>query len=801
MRNDVHLHDSAATLPPADRAEAVFWWLTGRRWLVLVLSLAVIAGTAVFLPRIEKDTSADAFIDPADPALVYRDRVEALFGLKDPIVTAVIARDDTGVFDPATLVLVEWLSDRIQRLPNVDPERVTSLATENNIVGTYEGIVVEAFLEADSAYFEAESGSRARAEEIRAAIEDFPLYRGSLVARDGTATLIIAELIDDTEAEATYDRILALLDDAPVPPGVAVHVAGEGAVSGYLQTYIDRDAQRLNPIAGIIITLVLLLAFRGLRGAVLPNLVVLGTAVGAFGLMGAFGIDFYVITNGLVVNLIGIAVADSIHVFSQYYEEMQQDPAASKRRLVVRAMARMWRPVTLTTVTTIAGFLALAASSDMPPVAYFGMFGAVGVFLAWVYSVTLLPALMTIWPGKRLTRPFRQPADPTPARSGAMRRFGLAVLAHPRKVLALGAVMVAAGVVGVGQIVVDDSRIENFRSSEPLYLADKAINASVDGTYNLDILVETDGANRLHDPAVLARIEALQAYLVTLPGVNGTTSIVDYLKQLYRSVDENRPESYRIPDDPLLVAQLFFLYNASADPTDFEEEVDTLFQRALIRANVDRGDHLNNRVIVPAVEAYLAETFDTDGVRGTVTGRVNVDYHWIDGIARSSLLSVILSFAAVTATAMLVFRSAVAGAIAVIPVGVSVLVVYAVMGFGGIPLGVGTSMFAAIAIGLGVDFAIHTLDRIRALTRRQGITDAAILAMFPTTGRALLFNFIAIALGFGVLATSDVPPLIKFGSLVAIAVATAFLAAMTIVPALVRLLRPAALAAPSTAKP
>ena len=306
--------------------------------------------------------------------------------------------------------------------------------------------------------------------------------------------------------------------------------------------------------------------------------------------------------------------------------------------------------------------------------------------------------------------------------------------------------------------------------------------------------METDAPDRLHDPAVLARIEALQAFLVTLPAINGTTSIVDYLKQLHRSVNENDLSFYRIPDDPLLIAQLFFLYNASADPTDFEEEVDTLFQRALIRANVNRGDYLNNRALIPAVEAYLADSFNTDGVYGTVTGRIDVDYHWIDGIAQSSVLSVALSFAAVTLTAMLVFRSMVAGLIAVVPVGVAVLIVYAVMGFGGIALGVGTSMFAAIAIGLGVDFAIHTLDRIRTLTRRHGITDAAILGMFPTTGRALLFNFIAIALGFGVLATSDVPPLIKFGALVAIAVAAAFLAAMTVVPALVRLLRPASLA-------
>jgi hypothetical protein len=784
------------------RARHVFGWITARSRLVLLLGLAAIAGTAAFMPAIEKDTSADAFIDPDSPALLHRERVEEIFGLKDPIVAAVIAEDADGVFDPDSLALVEWLSDRIRRMPNVDPERVSSLATETNIVGTAEGIVVEEFFETDPDHFRAEMGTPARAAEIAAAIADFPLYRGSLVARDGGATVIVAELVDETEAEATYRRMLELIAEAPVPDGVAVHVAGEGAVSGYLQTYIDQDARRLNPVAAVIITLVLLAAFMSLRGAVLPNLVVVGTAAGAFGLMGLFGVDFYVITNGLVVNLIGIAVADSIHVFSQYYEEQQADPEADKRELVVRAMTAMWRPITLTTVTTVAGFLALAASSVMPPVAYFGLFGAVGVALAWVYSVTLLPAMMTLWPGKRLPRPFRRPGRPgrpEGARGGVMGRFGGAVLARPRTVLALGGLLVAAGAVGAAQVVVDDARIENFQSDEPLYRADKAINRVMDGTYNLDILIETAAPNGLHEPAVLARIEALQDWLVTLPGVNGTTSIVDYLKQLHRSVYENDPDYYRIPDDPLLIAQLFFLYNASADPTDFEEEVDTLYRRALVRANVDRGTYANNRVIVPAVERYLDETFDAEGVDGTVTGRVNVDYHWIDGIDRSSVLAVALSFAAVTATAMLVFRSAVAGGIAVLPVGIAVLVVYAAMGFGGIPLGVGTSMFAAIAIGLGVDFAIHTLDRIRQLTRREGITDAAIARMFPTTGRALLFNFVAIALGFGVLATSDVPPLVKFGSLVAVAVATAFLAAMTVVPALVRLLRPAALAPSSPA--
>jgi hypothetical protein len=129
-------------------------------------------------------------------------------------------------------------------------------------------------------------------------------------------------------------------------------------------------------------------------------------------------------------------------------------------------------------------------------------------------------------------------------------------------------------------------------------------------------------------------------------------------------------------------------------------------------------------------------------------------------------------------------------------VGLSVLLVYAVMGFAGIPLGVGTSMFAAIAIGLSIDFAIHALDRIRDIGRSEGLEPQALMALYPETGRALFFNFIAVAGGFGVLMTSDVPPLIKFGSLVAVAVSVAFIASVTLLPALVTLLKPKALLAP-----
>ncbi len=110
-------------------------------------------------------------------------------------------------------------------------------------------------------------------------------------------------------------------DSIATQSGVNIYVAGEGAVSGYMGAYIDSDATRLNPIAGLIITIVLFIAFRTWRATIIPNVVVLGTVASALGVMAAFGVPFFVITNALPVVLIGIAVADSIHIFSQYYEE------------------------------------------------------------------------------------------------------------------------------------------------------------------------------------------------------------------------------------------------------------------------------------------------------------------------------------------------------------------------------------------------------------------------------------------------------------------------------------------------
>lgn len=763
-------------------AENFFEWVT--RWpkTIFLVSLLVIIGCASFIPDLQKDTRSDAFMPPDHPALVYREKVKETFGLNDPMVIAVVNKGEHGVFNPDTLNLVQWLSDELSLIDAVDPDRITSLATENNIFGTEDGMLVEAF-------FDVFPDTQDVANGIREAVMDFPLYVGSLVSESGDATLIVAELIDQTQAQAVYELLLTLKKSAPLSEGDEIHIAGEGAVSGYMGAYIDSDAQRLNPIAALIITTMLFIAFRTLRGALLPNLVVLGTVATALGMMAAFEVSFFVITNALPVVLIGIAVADSIHILSQYYEEAARDPEGNSKEITIRAMVRMWRPITLTTLTTMAGFLGLSIASVMPPMEYFGIFAMLGVAMAWLYSMTVVPALLSLL--KLKPSGAFLPSQPIDRFGRMMSNLGEVVIRSPRKVLLVSSVFILAGLIGASKVELNEERITIFHKGEDIVLADNVINGQFEGAHYLDIVIETEEVEDLFKPEHLRRIEALQAYALTLPHVNGSTSLVDYLKQMNRSMNSNDAAFYDLPGDQDLAAQYFLLYSAGGDPGDFEQVVDYDYRLANVRVRLDTGRFDVERQVVEAMASYIEHQFNTSDISASLSGRVNVDYHWIKRLGESHFGSIAISLFLVFIMASLTLRSLVAGLVTTMPVVLSVLIVYAVMGMANVWLAIGTSMFAAIAIGLGVDFAIHTVERLRVLVRDQGLSiDDAIRQLYPSTGRALLFNFAALAMGFGVLITSDVVALMRFGSLVAVAVSSAFIASLWVLPALIKVINP-----------
>jgi len=773
-----------------DAIRALFTWVVAHPKRILILGLVLMLAIGRFLPTLEKDTRADAFLADDNPALVYKEKVREIFGLSDPMVVAVVA--EGTIFTPDGLSAIRRISDALGRVDNIDPDGITSLATENNIVGTSDGMDVAPFYEAGAI-------TPSQAEDVRAAIRDFPLYQGTLVANDESASLVVAELLDGSQTEATYQAILETLDALELPASVRIYVAGEGAISGYLGSYIDSDASRLNPIAALIITFIVFIAFQRFAPTLLANVIILAAALLTFGTMAATGVSFFVITNALPVILIGIAVADSIHIYSEYFERRAAYPEEGIADAIVTSMVSMWRPVTLTTLTTAAGFLGLYFAAYMPPFKYFGLFTALGVASAWLYSLIFLPAAMALFKtdvhprlAARLTG--RQPLLGEGRKQDYFARtmvlLGRLTMRFPKSIVVLALIIVSLGLVSAPQLIVNDDRIDSFHPDEPLYQADAVINGRFDGTNYLDVVIETERIEGIFEPDVLKRIEALQRYAETLPHVQGSVSIVDYLKQMNRALNEGQKAFYRLPDDADLIAQYFLLYSTSGEPTDFEEEVDYDYRLANVRLFINEGAFVDNQHVVLAMEDYIADHFNGTSVSATLSGRVNLTYHWIRDLGRSHFFGMGIALFLVWLVSSILFRSLVAGSFALIPVATSILLVYTAMVVLEIGLGIGTSMFAAVAIGLGVDFAIHTIDRIRVFYRQSDSIRAALDLFYPATGRALFFNLLAIGFGFGVLISSKVVPLNNFGTIVALSVTTSFLISMTLLPALILLFRP-----------
>ncbi len=764
-----------------NRVEAFFNTITIHYKIILIISSVIFLASVAFLPKLEKDTRYDAFLPAKDSVLIQRNQLKETFGLKDPMVIAIV--NEKGIFNKKSLELVYTISEQLKSIPGIDPDQITSLSTENNIIGTDYGIEVEPFFELDNLTEE-------KALEVSKHIDDFELYQGNLVSKDKTTTLIVAEMLDsyNKEQHEVYNSLFDLVSNIKEKDH-QFYLAGEGAVSGYLIKYIDEDAMRTNPFAGLVIALILIFAYRTVRGVLLPNLMVLASVGIALGLMAAFGVDFFVITNGLPVVLIAIAVADGIHILGEYYELAVKYPDYSQKELVVATMLKMWRPITITSFTTIAGFLSIALSSYMPPMIYFGIFGALGVFVALVYAFFMIPsAMMLLKPQK--SKVFKS-VEKVDRFGNVMLKLGNLVIKRPKTILITAIVIIVFGIGGALKLLVNEDRIKNFQDDEPIVFADQLINQKTDGTSYLDVLIETPKEEDLFKIENLQKIELLQQHIETLPFVKGSTSIVDFIKKMNQSMNENRKEFYRIPESNELVAQYFLLYSASGDPTDFDNYVDYDYKLANIRFRMNSGEYINENEVVNKAQEFINAHFKSSDFKATLSGKVAVDAHWISKLGINHFLGAIIALLVVLIVAAFSFRSLIAGVLTVIPVTISVLFLYTVMGIMNIWLAVGTSMFAAIAIGVGVDFAVHTIDRLKyfLIEEKLPITQAY-HEFYKSAGRALLFNFLALAFGFSVLMTSSVPPLNQFGFLVAIAVIVSFIGSMTLLPAIILLAKP-----------
>lgn len=760
--------------------------------LVIVLVVALTMGLASQMAKMQIETDTEAFIPEGHQATLNNDRMKEIFGTPDLLWIGVI-RDDGGIYQSDTLDVIQKITERIRLLPGIVDMDVVSVATEDNIRGTVDGMEVEPFMETvpqDAAALQA----------LKKNIADFDVYDGFIVAQDGTAAAILAE-IEEQELLAgrgldkfkVYAAVQQIIDEIAESRPEQFHVAGMPVAEATLGLYIAEDLSLMMPLVFLVLAILLFFTYRSVRGIIIPLAVVSLSVTAALGIMAAVGVPMYPTTTMVPVTLMAIGVADAIHILGKYYELALMGPDRDKREVALDAMNEMWRPVMLTSLTTAIGFLSFL-TMEMVPLQMMGVFAAVGIIYAMFVSLTLVPAMLALMPVRVPKKMAARVADHGMERadfvSATLARLGVWVGSNVTRTLFLTSLLIFLCAWAATKVYVNDSYVANFQQDSAIVLADKEINKRFIGSYQMNLVITAKQQDAFYDPALLKAVWAFQQDMKNIPGVGGSISIADYIRKMSRSLNENRAEMSKIPDSSNLIAQYFLLYSFSGAPDDFAEVVDSEYRKANIRLFLNNGIYKDYHPIERGVRELAERHFEPLGVEWFLAGNSHISYVQTTMITDNLRFNIIATVLAIFLAAWAMMHSFAAGMFVMTPVLAAVILNFAFMGLTETTIGWGSSMFTSIAICIGVDYAIHLIYKFRSEFARTSTAVQALTRTLATTGKTILFNAIVVIAGFLVLLASAMPPNQQMGLLVSAAMLSSFIATLTVMPALILAARP-----------
>lgn len=689
---------------------------------VLVVAIALTLLPLGGIGRLRRDTDGQAMVPRGDEAIRIDREVRALFGLRDQLVIFFDTGRANGIFDPRVLEAVERVSDAIIEMPEIGRVHVTGLRTEARD---------RLFPGWSQSYRDFLTPLPVTARHLAELREDLDkpaarLYRGTIVTEDrgGVAVLAGVPAHGEADREAIYHRIEALV--APFRRhGLRIDVVGAPAAEATLASYILRDIALLVPLSMLVIAIVI---WRGTRRAAPVGiaLVKVGACIAfTFGVLGWLGVPVYLTVAIVPVVLAAMSIADEIHVFTR----VQHVPIAE-------AFDELATPVVAATLTTCAGFLACLASR-IAPIQALGAAAAIGIAWSLLFTLFVTPALLVL---------FRTPAAMPPPSNPEQRHGGRT----PKATLAFLAVITVAAAAFATRVRIQDSWIDNFSRRSEFRRATDHVNARLFGVHRLEAHLSFDRRRAFTDAAVLRAVEQFEAGLRARKDVGG---VIGPWSQMATVAD-----FWKVPRDDGEATLSSFdwapgqnrRHRVVAD--GYSDGVATIFLK--------HANYRDTAAVMHAARVLHARHLAPLGGSLRFAGDVAVSQAMIPAVVHNQLLSLPLALAGVFALVVLLCGSLRLALLAIMPVAVSGLWLLGALGAAGIPLGVASSMFFVIAIGLGVDsHSIHLVLRYKQAGPR---------ALSEVT-RPIVINTVAVAAGFGLMAFSSVPANRSLGILIAAA--------------------------------
>ncbi|HAS6977962.1 TPA: MMPL family transporter [Vibrio parahaemolyticus] len=715
----------------------------------------------------------DIFFDGTNKQLLAFDEIQTTFAKTDNLAI-VIAPEDGDIFTPQTLSLIQKITVDAWQVPY--SSRVDSIANYQHTEAFDDDLLVE-----DLLYSEYEL-TPDRISKVKSIALSEPVLKSALVSEKGDVTVVnitvqLPEMDKTAEVEEVVSSINAMIDRYQrAYPDVTFHKAGIIAMNHAFMTAAQDDSSTLVPTMLVVILVFLTIMLRSILSVIATLIVIIGSVMATMGISGWAGMFLSTATVNVPTLIMTLAVADCVHVIATMRQSMKN--GFTKVQSIERSIALNFVPILITSVTTAIGFL-MMNMSDSPVLRDFGNLSALGVMVACLLSVTLLPALLKLLP-------IHVKMETSQDQKHVMDHLGDFVVSQRRALLPLSVVVIVVCASLIPLNKVNDESVEYFGQRNEFRQAADFMEERISGMTNISIAIKTNESQGIAAPDFLNTIGEFSSWLRDQPETDHVATLADVYKRLNKNMHGDDEAYYSLPQARELAAQYLLLYEMSLPyGLDLNNQINvdkSSIKMVLTVANLGSVElvDLENRIY-----QWFAEHTPQYQV---VASSPSLMFAHIGETNMASMLST-LPITLVLISALLIFalRSVRLGLISLMP-----NIAPAVIGFGlwaliSGEINLGLSVVVTLTLGIVVDDAVHFLSKYQRARREGQTAEQAVRYAFHTVGRALWITTVVLVAGFSVLAMSSFRLNADMGQLSAIVIFIALVVDFLFLPTLLML--------------
>lgn len=738
-------------------------------WVISVFLLLAIAAADGAKKLIFKGDYR-VFFGPENPQLIAYEAMQNIYSKNDN-VNFVVVPPDGNVFTAEHLKALKQLTRESWQIPY--STRVDSITNFQHSFADEDNMVVEDLV------MDPDSLSERDLSRIKRIALNEPLLVNKIISAKGDVSVVnvtvrFPEINPITEvpevaasARAIRDKFLA--DN----PGSQVYLSGMVMMNTAFSESSMNDSAKLTPLMFLVVIVIIGLLLRTLSGTIATVIVLKMSTATTMGLAGWLG--FYVTSPSALAPtmILTLAVADCVHILTTMFYEMRH--GADKRSAITKSLQLNVKPIAITSITTAIGFLCMNFS-DSPPYRDLGNLVAIGVMLAFVFSLTIFPALLRILPVRVSVNKENQP--------NSMEKLADFVINKRKILLPAVSLVIVIFAINLPKNELNDDYVKYFDHSVPFRVATDFMQENISGMTILEVSVESGVANGINHPDYLNAVARLSDWLRQQPETDNVNTITDTLKRINKNMHGDDPGWYKLPDNQEMAAQYLLLYEMSLPyGLDLNNQIDVnksssklvaTFKNLTTNQMMELEQRINNWFSENASEYNVV--IASPSLMFAHIGERSIKSLLVGAITALLLISVLLGIA---------LKSWRYGFVSLIPNLLPITVGFGVWGLIDGQIGIALAVVAGMTLGIVVDDTVHFLSKyLHARRYKDASPVVAVHYAFGNVGSALWITTLVLVAGFTVLAQSSFKTNADMGLLTAITLCIALVIDFLFLPPL-----------------